>query len=53
MMNYLTSKKIAWDNLVSVHISMFYAKRLPDRVLNYFAEDDGGTENFYYVQSGV
>ena len=28
MMNQLTSMKIAWDNLLSVHISMSYAQRL-------------------------
>ena len=35
MMNHLTDMKIAWDYLVSFHISMFYAKRLLDGVLNH------------------
>ena len=38
MMIYLTSMKIAWDKMVSVHVSMFYDQRLLDGVLNNFAE---------------
>ena len=44
MMNHLTSiyeKRRAWDNFVSVHISMFYAQRLLDGVLSYLLKDDG------------
>ena len=39
MMNHLTSMKIAWDNMLSTHISMFYGKDfwMPG-VLNHFAE---------------
>ena len=45
-MNPLTSMKIAWDSLVSVHISMFYAQRLLDSILNHFAERLWGTTTF-------
>ena len=38
MMNHLTSMNIAWDNMLSTHISMFYGQRLLDGVLNHFAE---------------
>ena len=38
LMNHLTSMKIASDNLVVVHISMSYAQRLLDGMLDHFAE---------------
>ena len=54
MMNHLNDMKIAWDNIswvperesgtqgrdniVSVHISMFYRQRLLDGVIDHFAE---------------
>ena len=64
MMNYLTSMKIASDdNLVSVHISMFYAQRPLAGVAKHLAERRWGTktssvfkmgyENFFCVQDGV
>ena len=44
--------KIAWDNLVSVHISMFYAQRLPDGVLDHFAERWWGRKTFSMFKMG-
>ena len=39
MMNHLTSMKIAWDNMVSLHIySIIDKQRLLDGVLNHFAD---------------
>ena len=38
IMNHFTGMKIAWDNLLSVHISTLYARILLDGVLNHFAE---------------
>ena len=38
MMNHLTCMKIAWDSLVSIQVSMFYAQNLLDGLLNNFPE---------------
>ena len=54
MMNHLTSMKTAWNNLVSSYISMLYAQRLLEEVLNHFAERCRvGYENFFHVREGV
>ena len=45
-MNHLNRMKVAWDNLVSVHVSMIYAQRLLDGVLNHFAETWWGMKTF-------
>ena len=52
MMNHLTAMKIVWDNLVSVNISLFYAQRLLDGVLNHFAERLWGTKTFSEFKVG-
>ena len=52
MMNRLTSMKIAWDNMVSAHISTLYGQRLLGGVLNHFAERGMGYEYFFYIQDG-
>ena len=52
MMNHLTSTKIAWDNLLSVHISMLYAQGLLDGVLNHFAERLWGMKTFSIFKRG-
>ena len=53
MKNHLNGMKIAWDNLVSFHSSMFFALRLLDGLLNHFAERWWGYENCFYVQDGI
>ena len=55
MMNHLTRMKIAWDNLVPVNASMFYALRLLDEVevLNHFSERLWGTKTFSVLKDGV
>ena len=52
MMNHLPGMKVAWDNLVCVEISMFYARRLRDGVLNHFAERCWGTKTFSVLRMG-
>ena len=52
MMNQLNCMKIAWDSLVSVNISRFYAQRLLDGVLNHFAERQWGTKNTSMFKMG-
>ena len=53
MMNHLTSMKIASENLVSVHISMFYAQRLLYGVLNHFLlKDDRLRKTFSVFKMG-
>ena len=44
MINHMNGMKIARDNLVSFHISMFFAQRLLGGVLNHFAERWLGTK---------
>ena len=51
-MNRLNGMKIAWDNLVSIHVSMFYAQRLLDGVLNHFAERLWGTKTISMFKMG-
>ena len=53
MTNHFTSMKIAWDNLLSVHLSMFFAQRLLDGLLNNLAEDDGAQEILRCSRWGV
>ena len=45
--------KIAWNNLVSFHRSMFLAQRLLDGVRNYFAERWWGTKTVSVFKMGV
>ena len=53
MMNYLTSMKIASDaNLVSFHVSMFYAQRLLDGIVNNCEEDGGFQKTFSMFKMG-
>ena len=52
MMNHLISMKIARDNLVSFHRSMFFAQRLLDGVLNHFAEGWWGTKTVSMFKMG-
>ena len=52
MMNHLTGMKIAWGNLVLAHISMLYAQRFLDGVLNHFAEIWWGYENCFLFKLG-
>ena len=51
-MKHLTGMKIAWDNLVSVNRSMFYAQRFLDGILNNFAERLRGTKIFLCSKMG-
>ena len=46
MINDLISMKIAWDNLVLNHLSMFYAQRRPDGNESILL-NDGGTKKLF------
>ena len=53
MVNHLKSMKIAWDNLVSVHIYVLCTKTSGwGGVINHLAERWRGTKTFF-VQDGV
>ena len=52
MMNHINGMKIAGDNLVSFHRSMFFAQRLLDGVLNHFAERWWGTKTVSMFKMG-
>ena len=52
MINHLNGVKIAWDNLVLFHRSMFLAQRHLDGVLNYFAERWWGTKTLSMFKMG-
>ena len=51
-MNHLNGVEIAWDIVVSLHRSMFYAQRLQDGVLNHFAERWWATKTISMFKMG-
>ena len=52
MMNHLNRMKTAWDNLASVHASIFCPQRLLDGVLNHFAERWWGMKTISMLKIG-
>ena len=54
MMNHLNSMKIAWENFLSVHISMLYAQGLLDGGAKPFLlNDDGVRDSSSMFEMGV